>query len=221
MNEFLDWLLATVQGVDPVLRVLIAGLAMLCETSVLLGLIVPGDSVVLVSSTAVSNPVEYIALALAVIAGSLAGESIGFSLGKYFGPRIRSSALGRRIGEAHWVRAETYLERRGGLAVLVSRFLPVFHSIVPLVVGSSAMRYRTFISWTIPACVVWAFAYVSVGTFAAGGYRRLSNQLHFAGFLFVAVIAIALILLFVIRKLLERGEAKHMRAAATDSDPAE
>jgi membrane-associated protein len=218
VNEFLDWLLQTVQSVDPILRVAIAGVAMLFETSILLGLIVPGDTVVLVAGTAVHGPVEFVALALGVIVGSLAGESIGFSLGKYFGRHIRHSRLGRRIGEHNWVRAETYLERRGGIAILISRFLPVLHSLVPLVVGSSPMRYRRFLGWTAPACVLWAFAYVAVGSLAAGSYRSLESQLHYAGYVFVGIVALALIVIFVVRKLLERGEAKHMRHPKREGD---
>jgi membrane-associated protein len=133
-----------------------------------------------------------------------------FWLGRYFGKRIRRSKLGQRIGENNWVRAETYLERRGGIAVAISRFLPVFHSLVPLVVGSSAMRYRVFIRWTAPACVVWAVAYIAVGAFAAQSYRQLEGQLHWAGLVFVAIIIIALVVIFVIRKALERSESRHM-----------
>jgi membrane-associated protein len=214
VNGFFDWLLTTVHDVDPFLRVLIAAAAMFCETSVLLGLIIPGDTVVLVSGTAVTGPAEFIALVVAVIIGSLAGESVGFSLGKYFGRHIRHSRLGQRIGEKNWVRAETYLARRGGLAVAISRFLPVLHSLVPLVVGSSTMRYRTFITWTAPACLVWALAYVSVGALAAHSYRTLEGQLHWAGYLFVGIVVLALVLIYLIRKLLERNEAKHMRHPA-------
>jgi membrane-associated protein len=214
MNEILDWLLTTVHSVDPVVRVLIAALAMFCETSVLLGLVVPGDTVVLVSSTAVDGPVQFIALLVAVIVGSLLGESVGFSIGKFFGPRLRYSRLGRRIGEPHWVRAETYLERRGGIAVAISRFLPVLHSLVPLVVGSSAMRYRIFIAWTAPACTLWALLYVTVGSLAAGSYRRLEGELHNAGWIFLAIVVVALVVIFLIRKLIERSEAKHMQHPA-------
>ncbi len=210
MNEFFNWLLATVHSVDPTLRVFLAGVAMLFETSILLGLIVPGDSVVLVAATAVSGPVEFVSLAVAVIVGSLAGESIGFWLGHFFGPRIRRSRLGQRVGERNWVRAETYLERRGGIAVAISRFLPVFHSLVPLVVGTSAMRYRVFIAWTVPACAIWAVTYISVGAFAAGSYRKLQSQLQGAGLIFVGIIVLALIVIFLIRKAIERTEARHM-----------
>jgi membrane-associated protein len=210
VNDFFNWILQTVHDVDPTLRVVIAAIAMLFETSILLGLIVPGDSVVLVASTAVSGPVEFVSLALAVIVGSLAGESIGFWLGHFFGPRIRRSRLGQRIGEKNCVRAETYLERRGGIAVAISRFLPVFHSLVPLVVGTSAMRYRVFIAWTAPACTIWAVTYISVGAFAAGSYRQLEGQLKWAGLIFVGIILVALVIIFVIRKALERSEARHM-----------
>lgn len=210
VNDFFDWLLSTVHGVDPIARVVIAAAAMFCETSVLLGLIVPGDTVVLVAGTAVDGPVEFIALVLAVIVGSLLGESVGFSLGKYFGPRIRHSRLGRRIGEKHWDRAETYLARRGGLAVAISRFLPVLHSLVPIVVGTSPMRYRTFIRWTAPACLVWALAYVSIGAFAARSYRQLSGQLHFAGWIFIGIVVVGLVVIFFVRRAIERNEAKHM-----------
>ncbi|RUQ97168.1 DedA family protein [Labedella endophytica] len=213
MNDALTWILDVVSGVDPVVRTLIAGIGILLETSILIGLIVPGDSIVIVASTGVDSPLEYWALVIAVIVGSLCGESIGFALGRFFGPRIRASRLGRRIGEPNWVRAETYLARRGGIAVFVSRFLPVLHSLIPLTVGMSAMSYRRFISWTAPACVLWALAYVSIGSAAAGGYRELSDRLHYAGYLFVGVIVAFLLIVVVVKKLLQRAEARHMRKA--------
>lgn len=217
MNEFLHWLLEAVADVDPVTRTVLAGAAVLLETSILIGLIVPGDTVVLVASTGVADPLEFILLVATVVIGALGGESIGFALGQFFGPRIRASWLGRRIGERHWSRAQNYLNRRGGIAVFLSRFLPVFHSLIPLTVGMSNMRYRRFIAWTIPACIIWAFAYVSAGSAAAGGYRQLVGRLHYAGFLFVAAIAVFLLVVYLVKTLLNRVEARHMDAATDDT----
>lgn len=210
MNDILNWVLDTVRHVDPEIRLLIAFVGMLFETSILIGLIVPGDTIVLVSATGVGNWAEYVALLVAVIAGSLSGESIGFALGKYFGPRIQSSRLGRRLGEKNWLRARTYLDRRGGIAVFVSRFLPVLHALTPVTVGMSPMRYRRFISWTAPACVLWASAYVSIGWLAAGSYRKLETQLHYAGYLFAAIIVAFLLVAFLAKKFIVRREARHM-----------
>ncbi|KIU02477.1 DedA family protein [Frigoribacterium sp. MEB024] len=216
MNDVLTTLLDTVQSVDPVLRTVLAGVAMVLETSVLLGLVVPGDTVAIVSATAVASPFEFGALVVALVLGALVGESVGFALGRFFGPRIRASALGRRLGEANWVRAENYLARRGGIAVFVSRFLPVLHSLIPLTVGTSPMRYRTFLTWTAPACILWALAYVSVGAAAAGSYRELADGLHQAGYVFVGIIAVFVLLVVVVKKVLHRREERRM--ARPDGD---
>jgi len=215
MNEILDWILDTVQSVDPVVRTLLAGVGIMLETSVLIGLVVPGDTIVLVAATGVEDLGQYFALVMTVIVGALAGESIGFALGRWFGPHILHSRLGRRLGEDNWHRAQRYLDRRGGPAIFISRFIPVLHSLIPLTVGMSTMRYRRFIAWTLPACVIWAFAYVSVGWLAAGSYRELSRELHWAGYLFVAVIVLFLVAAWGVKKLLVRSEAKHMEAAET------
>jgi membrane protein DedA with SNARE-associated domain len=209
INDLLMWVLDLVQSVDPVARILLAGLGILLETSLLVGLIVPGDTIVLVSSTAIDTPAQYVGTLVAVIVGALCGESIGFALGRFFGPRIRDSRLGRRIGMHNWHRAENYVDRRGGIAVFVSRFLPVLHSLVPVTVGMSTMSYRRFISWTAPACVIWAVSYVSVGWVVAGSFRALQQQLHFAGYLFVGAIAVFFIGVVLIKKLIERREARH------------
>ncbi|MGP3536572.1 DedA family protein [Microbacterium sp. RD1] len=219
MNEILTGLLDAVQSVDPVVRTLLAGLAILLETSILVGLIVPGDTVVIVAATAVASPGEGVALGVSVVVGALIGESIGFGLGRFLGPRIRASRLGQRIGERNWERSERYLRRRGGVAIFLSRFLPVLHSLVPLTVGMSDYPYRRFLAWTAPACVVWATLYVSVASIAAGTYRELSETIHFAGYVFVGVIAAFLVLAYVGKKVIARLERRSLDG--TDSEDVE
>lgn len=215
MNDFLNGILDFVQNVSPVLRTLLAGVGIMLETSVLVGLIVPGDTIVIVASTGITDAFQYVALIIVVIAGSIAGESIGFALGRFFGPKIRDSRLGGRVGHDHWIRAENYLDRRGGIAVFISRFLPVLHSLIPLTVGMSSMSYRKFLAWTIPACAIWSTMYASVGWAAAGTYRQLSGQLKYAGYIFVAIIVAFLLVVLIVKKLLERSQARHMESDKT------
>jgi membrane-associated protein len=218
MNEALSAILAFVVSVPPVWRTLLAGLGIFAETTILAGLIVPGDTIVIVTATGVTSPWQYAALVITVIVGALCGESLGFALGRWFGPKIRASRLGARVGEKNWLRAERYLARRGGIAVFLSRFLPVLHSLIPLTVGMSPMRYRTFMAWTTPACVIWAFAYVSVGTLAAGSYRELSDQLHYAGYIFAGIIAAFVLVIVLVKWLLGRAEKRHMTDDSADAD---
>lgn len=212
VNDVLTALLNAIAHVDPTLRVVLAGVAMMLETSILVGLVVPGDTVVLVAATAVASVPQGLWLGVAVMAGALAGESIGFWLGRMLGPRIRDSRLGARVGARHWERAERYVSSRGGTAIFISRFLPVLHSVVPLTVGMSTYRYRRFLAWTAPACALWAAAYITVASLAAGSYRQMSQELHVAGLLFVAVIAVFLLAVVVGKRLLVRVEDRHLNA---------
>ena len=81
MNEIINNILATVASVDPVTRTLLSALFIMLETSFLVGLIIPGDTVVLISSTAITNLQEYVFMVVMVIVGSLTGETIGFFVG--------------------------------------------------------------------------------------------------------------------------------------------
>lgn len=191
------------------------------ETSVMVGLIVPGDTIVIVAGTAVATPVEGAFLILALVIGALIGESIGFWLGRWIGPRIRASKLGRKLGEHNWVRAERYLERRGGAAIFLSRFLPVLHSLVPLTVGMSGYSYRRFLAWTAPACLLWSVLYVTVTASAANYYRDLSDSLHYAGYLFVGAIVVFLALVYLSKRLIQRREASHLTSYQEPHDTAQ
>lgn len=217
MDDLLLWLFDLIQSIDPVTRTLIAGVAVMLETSILIGLIVPGDTIVIIASMGVSGPVEALAMVVAVVIGALIGESIGFWLGRWVGPLIRRSWVGRRVGEKNWVRAENYLARRGGIAIFLSRFLPVLHSLVPLTVGMSHYSYRRFIAWTTPACIIWAAAYVSITSLAAGSFRELVDRVHFAGYIFVGIIALFLLLIFFGKKLLARLESRHLEGDESDA----
>jgi membrane-associated protein len=211
IDDVIGGFLEAVGAIDPLLRTLLAGVAMLFETSVLLGLVVPGDTIVIVAALAVEQWPWWLALIGAVMLGALAGESIGFGIGHWLGPKI-DRWLARRWprASARWKRTERYLSRRGGPAIFLSRFVPVAHSLVPLIVGASAMPYRRFLAWTIPACLVWASAYASAGWLAGGTYRELADRLHGAGFVFVAVIAVFILLVWVAKRIIGRIEARHM-----------
>lgn len=209
MNEIITSILDFVEDIPPVLRILFAGVAVMLETSVLVGLIVPGDTIVLVASTGVTTVIQFIFMVIAIVIGALIGESIGFWLGRVFGPKLRASWLGQRIGEERWSKADSFVKRRGGIAVFISRFLPVFHSVVPLTAGMTPMAYRTFMFWTVPACIIWAFLYVSIGSGAAETYRELQASVSFAGWIFIGIFAVSILLIAVIKQVLHRYAHVH------------
>lgn len=210
MTDLLQTLIDVVRDLDPVLRTIVAGIGMLLETSVFIGLIVPGDTIALVSSVGVEGPLQFAMLVVALVVGAVAGESIGFFIGRWLGPRIRISRLGRRLGDDKWRMAERYLGRRGGVAVFLSRFLPVFHSLIPLSAGMIGMPFRRFLPWTASASVVWALLVVSLGSGAAASYEQVAREVKGAGYFFVAAALLVALVVWLIKRLLLKHEQAHL-----------
>jgi len=216
MNSFLDWLLNSVHSVDWLVRNVVAAFAVACETTLGVGLVVPGDTMAVIAGTGVTSPVDFLGLYLFVLLGSFTGESLGFWLGRTFGPRIRANRLGRRLGEKNWALADGFVDSKGGLAVALSRFLPVLHSLVPVVSGMTRMPYRVYIRWVMAACSVWAAGYISVGWALHSTYEVWLGRLKFGSLIFVGVVVVVVLVITFAKKQLERRAERLLVAGELD-----
>jgi len=73
--DLIDRLLQTLATLSPVLLYLLTGTFMAVETTLFVGLLIPGDSLLLLAATTVTSPTRFAALMAAGAAGSLLGES--------------------------------------------------------------------------------------------------------------------------------------------------
>ncbi|MGO1392912.1 DedA family protein [Agrococcus casei] len=204
IDDLISALLEFVASVPDWQRLLLAFVAIALETSILIGLIVPGDTVVLVAATATENWWQWAGLIIGCILGALLGESFGYFLGKVFRPRILQLLIRRKRWFRAWKSIERSVLRRGGPFIFLSRFLPVAHSLVPLAVGASGFAYKRFAIWTLPACAIWATLYASAGWAAGGTYAALADRLHGAGYIFVAIILAFMIIMWAAKKVIAR-----------------
>lgn len=208
MTDFISWLFNAVDSIDPIIRDLIAFGAIFAETSLFLGLVIPGDSVVLIAASSLHGVLDFLGLVGFVLLGSLAGESVGFWIGRVFGKRIRKSWLGQKIGEKNWELGDSFVHKRGGIAVAISRFIPVLHSLVPVIAGMTKMRYRSFISWTIAACALWAGVYTALGWSAGTTYQELEKLGKWGSIIFVGVLIVAIVLGHLVKTRIEKAAEK-------------
>ncbi|WP_219416166.1 DedA family protein [Pseudonocardia nigra] len=182
------------------------GVMLVLETTVLVGLVTPGEVVLLAAATTVGSAGEYAALAGVAAGASLVGQTGGYLLGRRFGSRIRHSRAGRKIGEPNWVRAEALLSGGTGRAIVGSRFLAVVHSLVPVLAGTLRMPMGRFARCTALGAVVWGLVYVGLGSAASVAVRHAAHLVGptVTGFVVVAVAGV----------LLLRAVRKRRRAAA-------
>ena len=92
------------------------------------------------------------------LAGSIAGEWLGFELARAYGPRASAWLIGRTDTD----RLARLFSRHGAAVVAISRALPILMETLSVVAGLSGMRRRTFLAasfiGTAPIVVVYAYA---------------------------------------------------------------
>jgi membrane protein DedA with SNARE-associated domain len=163
------------------------------EAPAFLGLVLPGELALLLGGVLAQQDRVPLAAALAVgVGGALAGDSAGYWIGRRWGPRLRASGLGRRVGPARLHRVESLLLRGGSRALLVGRCTAGARVVLPGLAGMLGLRYRTFALWTGVAAVVWAVAHVLVGYAAGAGWRHVHHLSGRVGLALAVLIAAAL-----------------------------
>ena len=140
---------------------------LLAETGLLIGVFLPGDSLlftagVLTSTTGpVSLPLPGVLLAAA--AGALLGAQLGYLLGRRTAAALHSPRRGPRTVAA-MTRAAGLLERYGHRrAVVIARFIPVVRTVLSPVAGALGVPPRTFVLWQSVGGLLWTVGLVLAG----------------------------------------------------------
>ena len=143
---------------------LVGGLAFL-ETGAFVGLVAPGETaIVLGGVVAAQGEISLPAvLAIAWVAAAL-GDIASFALGARLGRRF-IHRHGPRVGmtSPRVDRVERFYERHGAKAILVGRFVGIIRAVSPFLAGSSGLKFRAFLPWSLLGTAVWATAFTLVG----------------------------------------------------------
>lgn len=184
------------------------------EAAFFLGFVLPGETALVIGGALAAKDVFPLALFLpcAVIA-AVAGDSVGYEVGRKFGPRIKVSRLGRRIGEHRWAAAQRFFDRHGGKAVFLGRSQALLRALVPMLAGTSGLPYRTFLPWNALGGTLWGGGVVVLGYVFAHSLSTLENGLKYWAYAVIALIVLGLAFVHLRRRRRERGEGDVATAA--------
>jgi undecaprenyl-diphosphatase len=144
---------------------LLVGAMAFLETGAAVGLIAPGELVVILGGVAAGQGEVELAplIALAWIC-ALAGDTVSFLLGRRLG-RGFLIAHGDRFGlsRGRLEQIERHFARHGGKTILLGRFIGLVRSLAPFVAGASRMPARRFLPMTAAAAAIWATACTLLG----------------------------------------------------------
>lgn len=193
---------------------LLVGVLAFAETGAFVGLVVPGETTMLLGgAVAGQGAVDvYLLIAIAWFA-AWAGDTTSFFVGRRMG---RDFVLrhGSRVGISHerFERVEEYFSRHGGKTIFIGRWIGVVRALAPFIAGSSGMRYRAFVPYSILGTGLWASVHILIGYFFS---RSIESAAHYAGrgfFVLATTIAVVAGVVLAVRHL--RVEANRRAVVA-------
>jgi membrane-associated protein len=185
------------------------------ETAVFLGFVLPGEAAVVLGGVLASRGHLSLALLVAVVVvTALTGPMVGYEVGKRMGDRLFAARALRRVPGGP-DRARNALRDRGGLAVLLGRFLAIVRAVMPAAAGAVRVPYRTFVVYNVAGGIIWGVGYCLLGYLAGSAYSVIESRVGAGLAVAVAVAVVAAAAVWALRR--HRGVARAGAASRAET----
>ncbi len=165
------------------------------EAAAFVGFVLPGETSLLIGGVLAHEGVWPLWLFwLCAILGAIAGDSVGYEVGKHFGPRIKIGRFGSLVGVKRWRIAEHIFEKYHGGAIFFGRSQALLRALVPALAGMHRVPYRTFLKWNAAGGLVFSTIVVLLGYAFANTLQQLEKYLRYWA-IFAFLVAITVIIL--------------------------
>jgi membrane-associated protein len=124
-----------------------------------------------------SHPLNLVFWIILLTIAGILGNMVGYWFGKKSGPLLFERKETFLFKRKHLENAHTFYEKKGGIAIIVARFLPVVRTFAPIVAGVVHMNYKKFISFNIIGAVLWITSLTTLG-FVLGENAWIKEQLE-------------------------------------------
>lgn len=158
------------------------------------GVVLPGAVTLLAAGAlAATGAISLPLVVLLAVVATLAGDSLGYAIGRRLGDGLATTRLGRLVGTKGWDRARTVVEK-GTLALVASRWVGFVRSVVPALVGASGVSYGRFLRANALGVVTYVPTMLVAGFVSVEGAEQVAEWAVTYG---PAAFAVALTGLFV------------------------
>lgn len=162
----LPWLdpVTIIQAAGP-WALLVVCLIVFSETGLLVGFILPGDTLLVItglltftgtmteSQAGIVIPIWLVCLSITVAA--FVGGEVGYLIGHKAGPAVFERKESGLFSRENVVRTNRFFVRFGALAVILARFVPVIRTMTPVAAGVSHMNYRKYSLYNAIGAITW------------------------------------------------------------------
>ncbi len=167
-------------------------LIVFCETGLVVTPFLPGDALLFTVGALAARGCFSLEVCIAVLlVAAFTGNVLNYSLGRRLGaPLFKPDAL--ILKKKYLESAEIFFAKHGGMAVVLSRFLPILRTVVPFVAGMGRMSYQKFLFFNVIGATVWVLSMVISGWFF-GNIPIIKENFEFAviGIIVLSLLPIA------------------------------
>jgi len=141
-------------------------LIVFAESGLLIGFMLPGDSLLFTAGIFASQGFfnVWLLCALTFIAAVL-GDNVGYAFGKRVGPRIFTKKDSLFFHQKYIDKSQDFFDRHGGKTLILARFTPVVRTFAPILAGVGKMEYKRFFFYNVIGAVIWAIGVTLLGYF--------------------------------------------------------
>jgi len=191
----------------------VIGFLAFAESAFMVGFFFPGETAIIVGGVLAGlGRINLGVIIVVVVVCAVAGDSVGFEVGKKAGPwMLDHRPLKGKSGVQYTLGL---LERYGGPAVFLGRFITFVRVVIPGLAGMSGLRYRTFLFWNVLGGICWGVGYTLLGYVVGISIEHVLSQIGL-WFLAVAAVVIAGVVVFEVRK---RRKEKARLASEVSAD---
>ncbi len=126
------------------------------ETGLLVGFFLPGDSLLFAAGIlAAKGSLNIYLLMFLLFAAAVIGNSVGYAIGRKFGPKVFNRENSLLFNKKHVTRAEAFFAKHGWKTLILARFVPVVRTFVPVIAGMGKMEYWKFTLHNILGAILW------------------------------------------------------------------
>ncbi|MEO8527849.1 MAG: DedA family protein [Pseudolysinimonas sp.] len=155
--------------------VLVICLIIFAETGLLVGFILPGDTLLIIAGlltftgtmqdppTGILLPIWLVCLVISIAA--FAGGEVGYLIGHKVGPRIFEQKESGMFSKENVIRTNKFFDRFGPLAIIAARFVPIVRTFAPVAAGVGHMNYRRYSLYNAAGAVLWGTGLTLAGFF--------------------------------------------------------
>ncbi len=171
----------------------IALLVALLETTVGVGMLLPGTTIILIlGALASSGYLDIVDLIWFSLVGAVLGDNLNYYLGRKYGARWLKGGFWF-LKPKHIHKAQTFMNKHGAKSVFLGRFIPSMKEVVPFIAGSVQMNRKTFMFWNLLGAIGWACLWTLTGYAFAQSLNLVELWVKRADVIILGLIAAAIL----------------------------